>query len=463
MKFGAQYAEALKREEYPPEWIESSISYKKLKKCIKRVQKELLSLGLDHDTLNALWQHVGESTIDTAPHDDPHRMMHYAFSSEPGVRFVPKLTIALDPKDGSPMDAWLSPETKKVLRRVGHRQSSAKSEATEVNGTRHASVATTATDTAEDGDKLAQYADEEIETVEVPLTSDSEFFQILRKELSNLEGLQAGEQNDIQAEIDALSNDLKTLKDVSKKDKKKKAQLEGWREMFRLYNDAEVFISSHERDAGVRSANKASEQLQYFTKALARQQENGVKLGNEGNVAMERFVRINAHLLRLLKFQEINKLALTKILKKFDKQTALHAGNQMMQSINEKPAMTRELARRTCFTISDELLKLIPQLDDYLCPVCFSVSYQPVRLKCNHVFCIRCLITLQRRNKDECPLCREPGVLEATANNLDMTLAQFLKENFKDAVKAKQKENEYLAGVDRFGESYKGTHKCVVM
>ena len=103
-------------------------------------------------------------------------------------------------------------------------------------------------------------------------------------------------------------------------------------------------------------------------------------------------------------------------LKKFDKQTALHAGNAMMKSLEEKPAMTKELARRTCFTISDELLKLIPQLDDYLCPVCFSISYRPIRLRCNHVFCIRCMVHMQADQKDRCPLCRQDVVMEADSS-----------------------------------------------
>jgi E3 ubiquitin-protein ligase BAH len=41
-------------------------------------------------------------------------------------------------------------------------------------------------------------------------------------------------------------------------------------------------------------------------------------------------------------------------------------------------------------------------------------------------------------------------------------MAAFLKKWFPDEVKAKQKENEELAGVDAYGETYK-TYKCAIM
>ena len=64
MKFAHGYTESLGKEHYPSQWVESAISYRRLKKCIKKVQEELLSLGLDPDTLNLLWHarsDVGEA------------------------------------------------------------------------------------------------------------------------------------------------------------------------------------------------------------------------------------------------------------------------------------------------------------------------------------------------------------------------------------------------------------------
>lgn len=47
-------------------------------------------------------------------------------------------------------------------------------------------------------------------------------------------------------------------------------------------------------------------------------------------------------------------------------------------------------------------------------------------------------------------------------DNLDQELAAFLKKWFPDEVKAKQRYNEHMAGIDQYGEVY-AEQKCVVM
>lgn len=123
--------------------------------------------------------------------------------------------------------------------------------------------------------------------------------------------------------------------------------------------------------------------------------------------------------------------------------------------------MPRDIAKAICYQVSTELLPIVPQLDDYLCPVCFSISYRPVRLRCQHIFCIRCLIVLQRTKEDHCPLCRGEVVMEADSGNLDPALADFLVKYFPDEVKLKQKENVKAAGIDQYGDAY--NDKCAVM
>lgn len=184
--------------------------------------------------------------------------------------------------------------------------------------------------------------------------------------------------------------------------------------IFELYTDAEIFMSSHEADAGARDAAHAQKQYSEFNKALAAHQDQILRLGKGGNSALDRFLRVNIQLLRLIKFQEINNTALNKILKKFDKRTALRARSSVSNTLTQSHLMAQNLAKATCFTISEELLNIIPQLNDYLCPVCFSISYKPIRLRCGHIFCIRCMIVMQRQEQDKCPMCREGVVLEAS-------------------------------------------------
>lgn len=417
MKFGQDYQVALSRGEYPQDWIESAISYKKLKKCIKRVQQELISLGLDKDTLNELWQNVGPNSNESTD----EQVLQYSLQKSGKIQFTPKLTIAIDPHDGSPMDAWLSPDTRRVLRRLvnndqltttasgqgAHAQADNDSHRPSIGDFDSASDAESVAENEAASTRKRQHTD----TIEVPLTSDSEFFQILRRELTELDQLQAAEQQRIQDEITELGNELQKLK-VSRK-KRSKQELETWRNIFEMYQDAEIFSSMHEADAGDRDSAQAQKHFEQFNKAMAPQREEIVKLGQLAGGSLDRFLRINVKLLRLIKFQEINKTALTKIMKKFDKRTSLHTQATIQNSLTKAPFLAENLARATCFTITNELLNLIPQLNDYLCPICFSISWKPVRLKCNHVFCIRCLIVLQRQRKPHCPLCREVVVMEA--------------------------------------------------
>lgn len=427
MKFGQDYQAALQRDEFPPDWVESAISYKKLKKCIKRVQKELLSLGLDQETLNALWQHVSTGGEVDSSDSGADRMLHYTVdASGNNVNFVPKLTIALDPHDGSPMDAWLSPDTRRYLRRMARnsRSSESSEEPSPTPPKRRMTVSkrpngdTAPTKSSADHEPVQLDAPDEtegqeIETVEIPLTSDSEFFQILRRELDSLENLQIKEQQEIGESVALLADQIRNLK-LSKK-RRSKQEIEAWRKLFELYLDSEVFLSSHEVDAGSRDVTHAQSQLKYFTGAVVDQRIKGMLATKEGNEAMDRFLKINVDLLRLMRFQEMNRIALTKILKKFDKQTALHARAAIPESLKNSAVVSKDLARATCFTISNELLSIIPQLNDYLCPVCFSVTYKPVKLECQHIFCIRCLIVMQREKQDHCPLCRAGVVMKADA------------------------------------------------
>jgi len=116
--------------------------------------------------------------------------------------------------------------------------------------------------------------------------------------------------------------------------------------------------------------------------------------------------------------------------------------------------------------MSSKLLTIIPQLDDYLCPICQSISVKPVRLSCSHVFCVRCLVKLQREAKRFCPMCRSDVVLQADATNLDVSLLNFLRTYFPREAKEKQKENEHEVVLEQWRNVQlrtAGDPGCVVM
>ena len=54
MKFAHEFKETLEREAFPEHWLSAAIPYSQLKKCLKKVQRELQDLGLDPETLQSL-------------------------------------------------------------------------------------------------------------------------------------------------------------------------------------------------------------------------------------------------------------------------------------------------------------------------------------------------------------------------------------------------------------------------
>lgn len=271
------------------------------------------------------------------------------------------------------------------------------------------------------------------ETIEVPLVFDSVFFDMLLSDVSSLDALQDTEQAQLKEEVKALG---KQVSQVSRPSRFSKSDLERWRRIFELYLDAEIFFATHESDHGARSSKKALQQLQWFQNQVQKQElVNSFKLA-ESRSAFSKFLELNLSLLKHLQFQELNVLAISKILKskngspplastldghwltdnaEFDKRTSLGVSRVFPTAISSRKLLSDHIAREVCARISDELVSVIPQINDYLCPICYSIAYQPVRLDCQHVFCIRCIIKIQRRQEENCPMCRARVVLNASA------------------------------------------------
>ncbi|KAI1277785.1 hypothetical protein F5Y07DRAFT_73332 [Xylaria sp. FL0933] len=112
--------------------------------------------------------------------------------------------------------------------------------------------------------------------------------------------------------------------------------------------------------------------------------------------------------------------------------------------------------------MSNELISVVPQLDDYLCPICFAIAYWPVRLQCQHVFCSRCLVKMSRKGERHCPLCRADTIMLAGLENFDADRAAFLRKYFPKEVKEKVRANERERNQEIFGPAYNSVH-CLVM
>jgi E3 ubiquitin-protein ligase BAH len=148
--------------------------------------------------------------------------------------------------------------------------------------------------------------------IEIPLTFDAEFFELLQDDVSHLDAIQAAERKTLTNDILELSKEITALVKPSRFNK---TDMYVWRELFDIYLQAGVFFSTTELHTGSRSPASAARQLDWFQNEVnSRALVASFKL-RASHRALDQFVKINITLLRNLKFQEINEIAIRKILK----------------------------------------------------------------------------------------------------------------------------------------------------
>lgn len=456
MKFGRVFKQSLTNEGFPPEWVDSAISYSQLKKCINRLTDELQQVGLDPATLSKLLKHVEDYNASADQDNDQERPFEYILngdtptesSSKARRPFHPKLLFYVNETTGEVHSAKLDEETRRKLQMLAVE--------TGISGMRVSEES----DSLKSGEPVHGPTHRPgYRTVEVPITSDTEFFTRLTTEVSGLEKLQAREEKRMGGQIEDLGKQIAKLTDPSRRANKK--MLTAWRQLFQMYIEEGIFFGTTEIDHKAHDSDKAMQRLAEFSNKVAQTGLVDQMRKKDNLQALNMFMHINREILQGLRFGEINHSAMLKILKKFDKRTALGVKSTYPRQV-EYPEFSEHLAKSVCAEVNTQILSNIPQLDDYSCPMCFDLKWRPVKLSCGHTFCIRCLIVMQNKKQHNCPFCREPTVFAANSDNLDQELAAFLKKWFPDEVKTKQRYNELMAGIDQYGEVY-ASQKCVVM
>jgi E3 ubiquitin-protein ligase BAH len=163
------------------------------------------------------------------------------------------------------------------------------------------------------GSTLSRRPSKGYRLIEVPLTSDSEFFDLLQTSLSGLAHLQDEERHKIHDEITEVGKVL--VKAVEPTSRSGRADLDHWRRIFELYMDSRVFFNVGERNHGVQQFAAAQDRYNKFLSTA--QKANLLKKfkRKESMNALQHFLNINMELLQNLRFQEINHTAMVKILK----------------------------------------------------------------------------------------------------------------------------------------------------
>ncbi|KDN33403.1 hypothetical protein RSAG8_13505, partial [Rhizoctonia solani AG-8 WAC10335] len=81
---------------------------------------------------------------------------------------------------------------------------------------------------------------------------------------------------------------------------------------------------------------------------------------------------------------------------------------------------------------------------------------------CGHLFCVRCLVKMQKRGQTDCPLCRTPCVLIADGSNLDVAVMNFMKEWFPKETKEKSDSNDRESAEEQLIEMGYNPGSCII-
>jgi hypothetical protein len=321
MKFGHAFKQSLRNEGFPPEWVDSAISYSQLKKCIKRLTDELRQVGLDPETLSKLLKHVEDYNASTDQDDDQERPFEYILNSDSDADasksrkpFQPKLLFYVNETTGEVHSAKLDEDTKQKLQMLAVETGISDLRVVEDTASSlNSSDSVNLPSPTEAGQPNISKHRLGYRTVEIPLTSDTEFFTRLSSEVSGLEKLQEREEKRMHSQIEDLGKQIAKMTDPDKRSNRK--TLAAWRQVFQIYVEEGIFFGNTETDHKSHDSDKAMQRLAEFSNKVA---QAGIveRLKKKDNLqALNMFMHINREILQGLRFGEINHSAMVKILK----------------------------------------------------------------------------------------------------------------------------------------------------
>lgn len=220
------------------------------------------------------------------------------------------------------VDMGLSKDTRRSLERLLKQQG--------IPGSGRATVITDGEDSSPEGSDMESISEtvssrssesddepkeEPVSVVEIPLLHNTEFFHILTTELEALDAVQTTAAKTIEKEIVLIGNQVTAVSNprssiVSRSD------LYPWREIFRIYLEMGIFFSNLEVEQHQeRTVEDAQARLNKFRFEMERMGLPKSFKNRQSQALFGRFIEVNEEVLRVLRFQAINKMAMTKILK----------------------------------------------------------------------------------------------------------------------------------------------------
>lgn len=473
MHFSKTYSQLLLT--LPPELRENAIQYRQLKKLINQLVQELSSLGLSPTVLQQLLEQQDPGSLtaqieeirqqcDRVDDDDDGRQRHATVTYEfigTSSHIEPRLRLSVKhPADAASGHTTTLDSILEVLQ--------FHSQALESN--------TALVDT--------YYSSTNTHDLIIPLRSDTAFFQLLNTAYASLaehlDTIHGGFTSTLQSLVHIISatarptsssapRSFSTYSMISSnaatlrpRSGSRNTDLYSWREIFQMYVEAEIFESVGERTRGERSVEETETRMKRFEERM--QKKRSMLMLARSKDALDVFMRMNFFILDLKRFQFANAEATRKILKKHTKRTALPLPSYLPvwnspltaspppAELALLPQPPVSLPRLLVQAIGEILLPIVPHVDDYSCLICTSLAFKPIRLGCGHLFCVRCLVKLQKLGKANCPICRAPTVLKADRTNVDYALLNFMADWFPLESHAKLNTNEREAAKEELEE-----------
>lgn len=131
--------------------------------------------------------------------------------------------------------------------------------------------------------------------ITIDLAYGTEFFHLLNQALSSLALLLSSSKADFVKRVTALSAAIS----ASASPTTKKSDLYGWREVFSLWIEAQIFESENERSRGERSVEEVEKRLLWFVDQVGRRKCVKRMKSKDSRKALETFVELNQELLQL--------------------------------------------------------------------------------------------------------------------------------------------------------------------
>ncbi|KAJ1864038.1 hypothetical protein LPJ78_003646 [Coemansia sp. RSA 989] len=382
MKFGKTIETNAK--ELPEEWQPYLIQYKQLKKNIKQIVQERDNA---FRRLNITPPVTSSQAEDAEAHDqiDPPERSSTAAEEAQSPKLAGEVPEEIDYSIEKDSDGLVRPIIKvKVRKPVCQLQLEQQDQIIELPKVaglpENASIVLQPSDPMvstlvdKDGEALASSSDPVADSsigmqtttdteetqITVRLKADQLFFDQLVQYIDRMQQFEQKYRTAYNSNVSHLSTELAAVTSPYKKD------YQTWREIFRLYMDAQVWNYSQGDKRSTSTAREGQERFSKFsrhieTTGLAQKLRNPVS----ARLLMS-FYKLNLELTHMKLLQEMNEEAIRKIIKKHDKRTHLVAKTQFPQLVTID---TTSLTRSLMFTIYNDLVGIVPQIDDYLCPI----------------------------------------------------------------------------------------------